>query len=141
MADASSLYAAHYRGFFAGWTAFERSWAGLDSAALARVATELADRKVTLVPTLVLHETFSRLDDPAVSRYHAPRGARRGAGALEHPRHGPPGRLDHGGLSRLPGGPPGAGPLHPALRRRGRPDRDRHGCVESAAHPGLQRAP
>jgi imidazolonepropionase-like amidohydrolase len=66
MADASSLYAAHYRGFFPGWTAFERSWAGLDSAALTRVAKELADRKVTLVPTLVLHETFSRLDDPAV---------------------------------------------------------------------------
>jgi len=66
MADASSIYAAHYRGFFPGWTAFERSWAGLDSAALARVAKELADRKVTLVPTLVLHETFSRLDDPAV---------------------------------------------------------------------------
>jgi imidazolonepropionase-like amidohydrolase len=66
MADASSVYAAHYRGFFPGWTAFERSWAGLDSAALARVAKELADRKVTLVPTLVLHETFSRLDDPAV---------------------------------------------------------------------------
>jgi imidazolonepropionase-like amidohydrolase len=66
MRDASSLYAAHYRGFFSGWTAFERSWAGLDSAALARVAKELADRRVTLVPTLVLHETFSRLDDPAV---------------------------------------------------------------------------
>jgi imidazolonepropionase-like amidohydrolase len=66
MPDASSLYAAHYRGFFPGWTAFERSWAGLDSATLARVAKELADRKVTLVPTLVLHETFSRLDDPAV---------------------------------------------------------------------------
>jgi imidazolonepropionase-like amidohydrolase len=66
LADGSSLYAAHYRGFFPGWTAFERSWAGLDSAALARVAKELADRKVTLVPTLVLHETFSRLDDPAV---------------------------------------------------------------------------
>jgi imidazolonepropionase-like amidohydrolase len=63
---ASSLYAAHYRSFFAGWTAFERSWGGLDSAALAPVARELAERKVTLVPTLVLHETYSRLDDPAV---------------------------------------------------------------------------
>ncbi len=63
---ASSLYAAHYRSFFAGWTAFERSWAGLDSSALARVARELADHKVTLVPTLVLHETYSRLDDQAV---------------------------------------------------------------------------
>jgi imidazolonepropionase-like amidohydrolase len=66
MADPSSLYAAHYRGFFPGWTAFERSWAGLDSAALDRVAKALADHEVTLVPTLVLHETFSRLDDPAV---------------------------------------------------------------------------
>jgi imidazolonepropionase-like amidohydrolase len=66
LADPSSLYAAHYRSFFAGWTSFERSWAGLDSAALARVAGELAARKVALVPTLVLHETFSRLDDPAV---------------------------------------------------------------------------
>jgi imidazolonepropionase-like amidohydrolase len=66
LADKSSLQAAHYRGFFPGWTAFERSWAGLDSSALERVATELAGQKTILVPTLVLHETFSRLDDPAV---------------------------------------------------------------------------
>jgi imidazolonepropionase-like amidohydrolase len=66
LADASSLNAAHYRGFFAGWTAFERSWAGLDSAALERVARTLAEQKTMLVPTLVLHETFSHLDDPAV---------------------------------------------------------------------------
>ena len=66
MADASSLHAAHYRGFFPGWTAFERSWAGLDTVALRRVAVELAAQHVMLVPTLVLHETFSRLDDPAV---------------------------------------------------------------------------
>src|SRR5262249_23267185 len=66
LADPSSLTAAHYRGFFAGWTAFERSWAGLDSAALDRVARTLAAQKTTLVPTLVLHETFSHLDDPAV---------------------------------------------------------------------------
>jgi imidazolonepropionase-like amidohydrolase len=64
--DASSLMAAHYRGFFPGWTAFERSWAGLDSASLDRVAADLAARRIKLVPTLVLHETFSRLDDPAV---------------------------------------------------------------------------
>lgn len=64
--SAASLYAAHYRSFFAGWTAFERSWAGLDSAALARVAAELAKRKVTVIPTLVLHETYSRLDDSTV---------------------------------------------------------------------------
>jgi imidazolonepropionase-like amidohydrolase len=61
----AQLYAAHRRGFFAGWTAFERSWVELDSAALARVAGALAERQVVLVPTLVLHETFSRLDEPA----------------------------------------------------------------------------
>ncbi len=66
--DPSPLYAAHRQGFFAGWTAFERSWGGLDSAALARVAAELAARRVMLVPTLVLHHTFSRLDDSAVVR-------------------------------------------------------------------------
>jgi imidazolonepropionase-like amidohydrolase len=65
LADASSVFAAHYRGFFPGWTAFERSWAGLDSSALDRVAGELARLGVTMVPTLVLHETFSRLDEPA----------------------------------------------------------------------------
>jgi imidazolonepropionase-like amidohydrolase len=66
LTDASSLKAAHYRGFFSGWTAFERSWAGLDSAALERVAKALAQQGTMLVPTLVLHETFSHLDDPAV---------------------------------------------------------------------------
>jgi imidazolonepropionase-like amidohydrolase len=66
MADASGLYAAHRRGFFMGWTAFERSWASLDSAALARVAGVLAEKKVWIIPTLVLHDTFSRLDDSTV---------------------------------------------------------------------------
>ncbi len=64
----SSLFTAHYRGFFPGWTAFERSWAGLDSAALTRVANRLADSKITLIPTLVLHETLSRLDEPSALR-------------------------------------------------------------------------
>jgi imidazolonepropionase-like amidohydrolase len=64
--DPSALFAAHRHSFFAGWTAFERAWAGLDSARLARVAGILAARGVVLVPTLVLHETFSRLDDAAV---------------------------------------------------------------------------
>jgi imidazolonepropionase-like amidohydrolase len=63
--DRSALIAAHYRGFFPGWTASERSWAGLDSASLARVALRLSDLKVTLIPTLILHETLSRLNDPA----------------------------------------------------------------------------
>jgi imidazolonepropionase-like amidohydrolase len=66
--NASSLLSAHYRGFFAGWTAFERSWASLDSAALARVANRLADAKIILIPTLVLHEALSRLDEPGQAR-------------------------------------------------------------------------
>ncbi len=64
----SSLFTAHYRGFFPGWTAFERSWAGLDSAALTRVANRLAEAKIILIPTLVLHETLSRLDEPGLLR-------------------------------------------------------------------------
>lgn len=66
--DASSLMAAHYRGLFPGWTAFERSWGRLDSASLDRVAHQLAEQRVVLVPTLVLHETFSRMDDSAALR-------------------------------------------------------------------------
>jgi imidazolonepropionase-like amidohydrolase len=65
-ADPSALYAAHREGFFAGWTAFERAWPSLDSAALGRVARALAEKKVAVIPTLVLHDTFSRLDDPAM---------------------------------------------------------------------------
>jgi imidazolonepropionase-like amidohydrolase len=64
--DPSALFAAHYRGFYPGWTASERSWADLDSTDLARVAARLAEQKVTIIPTLLLHETMSRLDDPAV---------------------------------------------------------------------------
>ena len=64
--DPSSLFSAHYRGFWPGWTGFERAWASIDSADLARVAGELATHKVFVIPTLILHETFSRLDDPAV---------------------------------------------------------------------------
>jgi Amidohydrolase family len=60
----SSLLASHYRGFFPGWTAFQRSWGDLEPAGLVQLARRLADEKVTLVPTLVLHETLSRLNDP-----------------------------------------------------------------------------
>ena len=66
--DSVALFAAHSRGFFAGWTAFERSWTTLDTAALADVAAGLVAQRVVLVPTLVLHETFAHLDDSAV--YH-----------------------------------------------------------------------
>ncbi|MGH7524542.1 MAG: amidohydrolase family protein, partial [Gemmatimonadales bacterium] len=63
--DSLALFAAHDSSFFAGWTAFERSWVTADTGALIVVARELAARRTYLVPTLVLHETFSRLDDPA----------------------------------------------------------------------------
>lgn len=64
---ADRFYAAHRKSYFAGWTLFEQAWAGLDSTALARVAGQLAELHVTLVPTLVLHEVWSRLDDPTVT--------------------------------------------------------------------------
>jgi imidazolonepropionase-like amidohydrolase len=64
--DASKFYAAHRAGFFQGWNYTERSWAGLDSTALARVAEDLVRARVVMVPTLVLHDTYSRLDDPAL---------------------------------------------------------------------------
>ena len=97
--QASSIFAAHYRSFFAGWTAFERSWAGLDSADLARVAGELARNNVILVPTLVLHETFSRLDDPAVLQDSmlkvVPEAEQR---TVERPRHDQACGLEEGRL-------------------------------------------
>jgi imidazolonepropionase-like amidohydrolase len=63
--DPERLYAAHRRGFFPGWTAFERAWAGLDSASMLRVAQALVAKRVILVPTLVLHETYANLDQPS----------------------------------------------------------------------------
>jgi imidazolonepropionase-like amidohydrolase len=60
------FFAEHRASFWRGWNYFEKSWAGLDSVALNRVAVTLAEARVTSVPTLVLHETFSRLDDPAM---------------------------------------------------------------------------
>jgi len=62
----AALFAAHREGFFPGWTAFEKAWAGLDSTAMARVAEKLVAARVIIVPTLVLHETLSRLDDAAI---------------------------------------------------------------------------
>jgi imidazolonepropionase-like amidohydrolase len=64
--ERAKFFAAHQQGFFAGWNYFERSWAKLDSAQIARVAEQLATTGVVMVPTLVLHETLSRLDDPAL---------------------------------------------------------------------------
>ena len=63
--DPAPYFQAHDR-FLAGWTLEEKGWAGLDSAAVARVARALAATHVGLVPTLVLHETLSRLDNPTL---------------------------------------------------------------------------
>ena len=79
---AEPYYAAHRKGYFDGWNMFERSWSGLDSAKLAHVAEQLAEARVRLVPTLVLHETLSRLDDPAIvggeALAYAPQSAKEG---------------------------------------------------------------
>jgi imidazolonepropionase-like amidohydrolase len=50
--------------FLTGWTTEEKGWAGLDSDAVARTARALAQTKVTIVPTLVVHEMLARLDNP-----------------------------------------------------------------------------
>lgn len=66
--NAAQIVAAHRQDETAGWTLAERAWAGLDSAALARAARQIAEARTALVPTLVLHETLSRLDDSTVYR-------------------------------------------------------------------------
>jgi len=62
-ADRERLRRAH-DDFLGGWTAFELEWLRLQPAALEQVARTLVDRGVTMVPTLALHEAFSRLADP-----------------------------------------------------------------------------
>lgn len=52
--------------YYRGWNTFERGWAALDSAALERVAARLAELNVAIVPTLVMHEAYSRLSDPTL---------------------------------------------------------------------------
>ncbi len=57
-------YANAHNSFLAGWTAEEKGWAGIDSGTLARTAQALAHTKVTIVPTLVVHDMLARLDNP-----------------------------------------------------------------------------
>jgi len=52
--------------FLRGWTLEEGGWSTLDSAAVARVARTLAATHAAIVPTLVLHEMMSRLDNPTL---------------------------------------------------------------------------
>ena len=64
--------------FSAGWTAFELEWLRLQPPALEQVARTLVERGVTIVPTLALHEAFSRLADPGSAE--GPGAGRRAAG-------------------------------------------------------------
>lgn len=75
--DPSRLRAAH-DDFLGGWTAFEREWPRLQPEALDRVARALVQRGVAIVPTLALHEAFSRLGDPDLRRDPALAGVPRG---------------------------------------------------------------
>jgi imidazolonepropionase-like amidohydrolase len=63
-ATGNPMYASAHNSFLAGWTTEEKGWAGLDSVAVARTARSLAQTRVTVVPTLVVHEMLSRLDNP-----------------------------------------------------------------------------
>ena len=63
-ATGDQSYANAHDSFLAGWTAEEKGWAGLDSGTLARTAQALAQTKVTIVPTLVVHDMLARLDNP-----------------------------------------------------------------------------
>lgn len=57
-------YADAHNTFLAGWTKEEKGWAALDSETVARTARMLALTRVTIVPTLVIHDMLSRLDNP-----------------------------------------------------------------------------
>jgi imidazolonepropionase-like amidohydrolase len=63
--DPGPYFRAHDQ-FLRGWTTEEIGWAGLDSGALARTARALAATRVAIVPTLVVHEMLSRLDNPTL---------------------------------------------------------------------------
>ena len=65
--EPARLLAAH-DDFLGGWTAFEREWPRLDPVRLDEVARVLRANTVVLVPTLALHEAFSRLGDPDLRR-------------------------------------------------------------------------
>jgi imidazolonepropionase-like amidohydrolase len=66
-APSSAPYLRAHDRFFAGWAAEERGWATLDSSAVARVARALAASRLAVVPTLVLHDLWDRLDNPTLA--------------------------------------------------------------------------
>jgi len=57
-------YADAHSSFLSGWTREEKGWAALDSETVARTARQLAMTRVTIVPTLIIHDMLSRLDNP-----------------------------------------------------------------------------
>ncbi|HYL55402.1 MAG TPA: amidohydrolase family protein [Gemmatimonadales bacterium] len=61
-----AVYERAHDQFLRGWTTEEIGWATLDSAAVARTARSLAATRVAIVPTLVVHEMLSRLDNPTL---------------------------------------------------------------------------
>jgi imidazolonepropionase-like amidohydrolase len=63
-ATGDPAYANAHNSFLTGWTTEEKGWAGLDSSTIARIARALAQTKVAIVPTLVVHEMLARLDNP-----------------------------------------------------------------------------
>jgi imidazolonepropionase-like amidohydrolase len=65
--DPGRLLKAH-DDFLGGWTAFELEWPRLSPARLEAVARQLIERGVVIVPTLALHEAFSRLSDADLRR-------------------------------------------------------------------------
>jgi len=65
--DLGRLLRAH-EDFLGGWTAFELEWQRVTPARLEAVARLLIARGVVIVPTLALHEAFSRLADADLMR-------------------------------------------------------------------------
>ena len=65
--DPGRLFKAH-DDFLGGWTAFELEWQRVPFARLEAVARQLIARGVVIVPTLALHEAFSRLADADLMR-------------------------------------------------------------------------
>ena len=63
-ATGNPMYATAHNAFLSGWTTEEKGWASLDSATVAQTARSLAQTRVTIVPTLLLHDMLSRLDNP-----------------------------------------------------------------------------
>jgi imidazolonepropionase-like amidohydrolase len=65
--DPARLLKAH-DDFLGGWTAFELEWQRVSPARLEAVARQLVERGVVIVPTLALHEAFSRMADADLMR-------------------------------------------------------------------------